>query len=61
MQGIEDHADMMESIVRQCATNFVEKASACTRDLLILFDNLLTIDDVIVGSELSMAHTVYLQ
>lgn len=58
MQGIEEHANAMQDIVQKCASNFVEKISFCTRDLMALFDNLLTIDDVIVGRKFLISFIV---
>ena len=50
MDGIDTHADIMEKSASACASRFAERLASVSNQLLKEFDNLLTVDDVIVGS-----------
>nr|CAB3228335.1 coiled-coil domain-containing protein 180-like [Phallusia mammillata] len=47
--GIEEHSRCKQENVRECASRFVDRITACSAQLLRQYDGLLTIDDVIVG------------
>lgn len=48
---IRDHETTLKKLSERCATDFVQKVAAASSELLLLFDDILTVDDVQKGSK----------
>jgi len=57
VQEINDYEIALKRLGEEHAAMFIEKISASSAELLLLFDDMLTVDDVIKGSEYMAAVT----